>query len=69
MQEEYDFSNAVKGKFYVPKEEIQLPIYLNTENQDFYAKLAQEKRINISKLVNLFLEKERQVISLLNKDG
>jgi hypothetical protein len=28
MKEEYDFSNAEQGKFYVPVEDIQLPIYL-----------------------------------------
>jgi hypothetical protein len=27
MKEEYDFSNAEQGKFYVPVENIQLPIY------------------------------------------
>jgi hypothetical protein len=29
MKDEYDFSNAEQGKFYVPVEDIQLPIYLD----------------------------------------
>ncbi len=29
MKEEYDFSNAEQGKFYVPVEDVQLPIYLD----------------------------------------
>ena len=28
MKEEYDLSNVEQGKFYVPVENIQLPIYL-----------------------------------------
>jgi hypothetical protein len=33
MREEYDFSNADQGKFYVPVEDIQLPIYLVAVNK------------------------------------
>ncbi len=35
MKEEYDFSNAEQGKFYVPVEDIQLPIYLDKDILDF----------------------------------
>ena len=31
MKEEYDFSNAEQGKFYIPIESIQLPIYLDKD--------------------------------------
>jgi len=31
MKEEYDFSNVEQGKFYVPVEDIQLPIYLDKD--------------------------------------
>ena len=31
MKEEYDFSNAEQGKFLVPVEDIQLPIYLDKD--------------------------------------
>jgi hypothetical protein len=31
MKEEYDFSNAEQGKFYVPFKDIQLPIYLDKD--------------------------------------
>jgi hypothetical protein len=31
MKEEYDFSNAEQVKFYVPVEDIQLPIYLDKD--------------------------------------
>jgi len=31
MKDEYDFSNAEQGKFYVPAEAIQIPIYLDDD--------------------------------------
>jgi hypothetical protein len=31
MKEEYDFSNAEQGKFYVPVEDIHTPIYLDKD--------------------------------------
>ena len=31
MKEEYNFTNAEQGKFYVPIEELDIPIYLNEE--------------------------------------
>ena len=43
MKKKYDFSKGVKGKFYVSKEEISLPLYLSKKNQDFYLKLAEKK--------------------------
>lgn len=34
-QKKYDSSKGVKGRFYVPKEEISLPLYLNKKNKIF----------------------------------
>ncbi len=31
MKDEYEFSAAEQGKFYVPVEDIQLPIYLDKD--------------------------------------
>ena len=31
MKDEYDFTNAEQGKFYVPVEEIERPIYLDKD--------------------------------------
>ena len=62
MKKEYDFSNGIKGKFYIPEEEIELPIYLNKENMAFLMKMASIKKIGISKLVNQFLSKDRELI-------
>ena len=46
MKEEYDFSNAEQGKFYVPIEEIQIQIYLN---QDIVRYLSEKMQIKPGK--------------------
>jgi hypothetical protein len=63
MKKKYDFSKGVKGKFYVPKEEILLPLYLNKKNQDFYLKLANKKNIPLSDLINSLLSKDKEIIN------
>jgi hypothetical protein len=63
MKKKYDFSKGVKGKFYVPKEEILLPLYLNKKNQDFYLKLAKQKNITLSDLINSLLSKDKEIIN------
>ena len=62
MKKEYDFSKGVKGKFYIPEKEIELPIYLDKENLDFFMNLSKTKKIAMSKLVNNILSKDRELI-------
>ena len=62
MKKTYDFSKGVKGKFYVPENEIELPVYLDKKNQEFYLNLAKEKKIAMSQLINEFLSKDREII-------
>ena len=63
MKKKYDFSKGVKGKFYVSKEEISLPLYLSKKNQDFYLKLANKKNIPLSDLINSLLSKDKEIIN------
>lgn len=35
IQDKYDFSNAGQGKFYVPVENIEIPIYLDKDIVQF----------------------------------
>ena len=44
MKKSYDFSKGIKGKFYIPENEIQLPIYLDSSNQKYFLNLAKEKK-------------------------
>jgi hypothetical protein len=58
MKKEYDFSHAEKGKFYMPESEIEIPIYLKGKVKAELTRLAQEKHLNISEMVNDILDKE-----------
>jgi hypothetical protein len=33
MKKEYDFKNAEQGKFYIPIEELNIPIYLDEDDE------------------------------------
>lgn len=55
MKAEYDFSKAEKGKFYVPDAEFVFPVYLDPDVDAYMSKLAEEKEVDIQKLVNEWL--------------
>lgn len=61
MKEEYDFSNAEQGKFYVPIEDIQMPIYLDKDVMQFLAEKCQSHPENIQSLVNDLLRKDIEI--------
>ncbi|MCG9875921.1 MAG: hypothetical protein MH321_14180 [Leptospiraceae bacterium] len=60
MENEYDFSKGIKRKFYMPKEEINIPLYLEKENQDFYLRLAEQSGKSLSETVNSILSKDKE---------
>ena len=39
QKKHYDFSKGEKGKFFVSEENIELPIYLNDNNRNYYLEL------------------------------
>ncbi len=63
MKEEYDFSNGERGKFYNKNATFNLPIYLEPELESFIAKLAKEKKKNISEIVMLYFLKIKNLQS------
>lgn len=52
MKKEYDFSKSERGKFYSKDVKINLPIYLDSENQEFIQMIASKKNSDLSKVVN-----------------
>lgn len=64
MKKEYDFSNGVRGKFSNPEGDFNLPIYLEPEIAEFVDKLAVDKQIDRSKLVNRLLRKDMEIIEI-----
>lgn len=64
MKKEYDFSKGVRGKFYNADGEFNLPIYLEPEIAEFVQKLADEKKVDASRIVNMLLKKDKEIIEL-----
>jgi len=58
MKREYDFSKAVRGKFYRKGAEIRLPIYLDAKLQQKIEQLAQKKGRGVNEVVSQLLKKE-----------
>jgi len=61
MKDEYDFSNAEQGKFYVPLEEIQIPIYLDPDVLQYFNKIGNFNPENLRILVNNLLRKDIEI--------
>ena len=65
MKKEYDFSKGIKGAFYIPENKIELPVYLDKKNLEFFLNLSRSKKIAMSKLVNNVLSKDRELIDVV----
>ena len=61
MKKEYDFSHAVKGKFYRPKDKLELPIYLDKKIKDYFLDIAKTKKLSLEKFINIILKKEMEI--------
>jgi len=62
MRKEYDFSKAVRGKFFRKGVELRLPIYLDNKLQMQVEQLARKKGKDIGEIVNQLLRKEMELI-------
>ena len=60
MKNEYDFTDAEQGKFYVPVEDIEIPIYLDKDVSNFL-RHKQGKTVNLQVLVNDLLRKDIEI--------
>ena len=65
MKPEYNFKDAVRGKFFRPGAVLRLPIYLEPEVQDYLAAKAQAKNIDLDDLVNDLLKQEIRIAESL----
>ncbi len=61
MKDEYDFSNAEQGKFYVPVEDIQLPIYLDRDVVQYLNEKCLATQGSLQLLVNDLLRKDIEI--------
>lgn len=58
MRRAYDFSKAVRGKFYRKGAELRLPIYLDPKLQSKLERIARRKGKDVSEIVNQWLRKD-----------
>ncbi len=67
MKSEYDFSDAEQGKFYRPLEELDIPIYLDKENKEFFLRRIRNQggRSSIGELINSILKKDIEISNKL----
>jgi len=61
LEDEYDFSDGIRGRFYEPK---KIPVSLRLDNDIvlFFKKLASEKKVPYQTLINALLRKELQTL-------
>ncbi len=65
MKKEYDFSNAIRGKFFRKDVQLNLPIYLDKDIADFIHKVADQKKIDSQTVVNKMLRGNKEIIQAL----
>jgi hypothetical protein len=62
MPAEIDFSKGSRGKFFRPGSQLQLPVYIDAEVQDYLSRRAQARGIDMAALVNELLKKDIELI-------
>ena len=65
MKKEYDFSKGEKGKFFNPKMNIHLPVYLDKDNLNFVRKIAEKKQLDLSAVVNNLIKGDQKIAELV----
>jgi hypothetical protein len=62
MKDEYDFSNAERGKFYRQNATLDLPVYLDAPVRDYLSARAKAKGVEVNELVNDLLRRDIDLI-------
>jgi hypothetical protein len=63
MKKEYDFSQAVQGRFHRPGARLNIPVYLEPKVRAWVADAAQKNGEDIGKLVNRLLKREIKLVN------
>jgi len=62
MNDEYDFSHAVRGRFHRPDAVLSPPVHLDEEVLAFLAARAEARGVSLNELVNTLLRKDIELI-------
>jgi cytidylate kinase len=66
MKREYDFSKAVRGKFFRKGAELRLPIYLGAAMHRRLERIARRKGKGVGEVVTQLLEKDIELLETLS---
>lgn len=69
MKQEYDFSNAERGKFYQPDAKLNIPVYLDQDIENWFTEKAKAKGVDLQSLVNEILRKDKSLIQEVTGEG
>lgn len=62
MKDEYDFSDAQRGKFYKPNLRLTPPVRLEPAVLEFLATHAEARGTTVNELVNQLLKKDMELV-------
>jgi hypothetical protein len=62
MNDEYDFSQGLRGKFYRPDTQLNLPVYLDPDVLNYLSIKAKAKGIEVNEIINDLLRKDIALI-------
>jgi hypothetical protein len=65
MKREYNFSKGERGKFFRPNARIHLPIYLDEERFKFVEKIAEEKKADLTSVVDEITKGDKELAKTL----
>ena len=65
MKREYDFSKAVRGKFFRKGAELNLPIYVDSSMRRRLERIAKKNGKPVTELVNQLLKKDVELLESL----
>lgn len=62
MKEDYDFSNAERGKFYRPNATLNLPVAVDPDVVELIDQSAEHKNIECNESIDPLLKKQQEII-------
>jgi len=69
MKDEYDFSNAERGRFYHSDAQLNIPVYLDQDVESWFAEKAKIKGVKLQSLINELLRKDISLIQEVTGEG
>lgn len=69
MKKEYDFSKAERGHFYRSDIQLNIPVYLDQDIENWFAEKAKAKGVCYSHLINELLRKDISLIEEVTGNG